>query len=65
MHKPKISLSNLALGGESSGFDVQSHEGFSDMAYATGFQVNTFNTKDVENKLIFNMASQYLFHFIF
>ena len=54
MHKPKISLSNLALGGESSGFDVQYHEGFSDMAYATGFQVTTFNTKDVENKLIFN-----------
>ena len=40
MHKPKISLCNLALGGESSGFDVGNNEGFSDMAFATGYQVS-------------------------
>ena len=67
VHKPKTYISNLALGGESSGFDVENSKGLSDMAFATGYQVNTLNTKDIQNKIIFytnGMASQYLFHFI-
>ena len=64
VHKPKTYISNLALGGESSGFDVENSKGLSDMAFATGYQVNTLNTKDIQNKIIFYMASQYPFHFI-
>ena len=50
VHKPKTYLSNLALGGESSGFDVENSIGLSDMAFATGYQVNILNTKDIQNK---------------